>query len=194
MKIFINIFNNFLLSSLFLSSVIAGERLEQYIEECQYQRQRIAAIVGCGRNHTKDFYDGQTNMEAHHHIGRYFFIDENPAVDPDLCMEFREITDKVIPDQTFQTIYFEYMTNYLKLTPEAYFEAAYRMLKPGGIVAFDATLWDNPEAWRLVPLFDALKAAGFLDIVERASDPSYQQANPFNSRPQGVIIAKRPLR
>lgn len=194
MKIFNYKFIKFFFFNLSLSSVLAGERLEQYIHECQSQRQRIAAIVGCGRNHTEDFYDEKTNMEAHHHIGRYFFIDENPAVDPDLCMDFRKINDKVIPDQTFQTIYFEYMTNYLKLTPGAYFEAAYRMLKPGGIVAFDASLWDNPEAWRLVPLFDALKAAGFLDIVERASDPSYQQANPFNSRSQGVIIAKRPLR
>lgn len=185
---------NYILAVLFLLSTapvcmeMENEALKSYLLECNQHSQRAVAIIGCGKCCSEDFFDEITYMQQHEHYGHNFYIDQNEKVKPDLVMNFLEITPNIIPDQIFDTVYFEYMTNFLKTNPQAFFDAAYRILKPGGIVAFDGEVWDNPEAWRMVSLIKALQDAGFVDIREPVS-------NTFNSRRQeNLILATRPYK
>lgn len=138
--------------------------LDRYLNTCKEKRVRPVMIVACGHHSHEGFGDDLTFMQPHQHIGHNFYVDCNPKVKPDLVGNFLELDATIIPDGSFQTIYFEYMTNHMRGKAQEYFEAAFRLLQPGGMIAFEGTLVNESDCHHYKQYTDALRELGFVNV------------------------------
>ena len=175
----------------------------RYLDKVSASNNRAIMVVGCGHACENDFFDKITNMKAHKHYGDNFYVDHNSAAKPDLVKDFPALTNNDIPDESFDTIYFEYMTNHIiadfRKPPEGrqenqdFVSTAYRILKPGGQAIFDVSI-ENGDYSRIFidEVYFRLKKQGFINFHDTTTvfNNRFEQGEKYNEDMVSFVAQK----
>jgi Methyltransferase domain. len=178
----------------------------RYLDKAAASKSRAVMIVGCGHACENDFFDGTTHMQAHKHYGDNFYIDHNRAVKPDLVKDFPTLTSDDIPDESFDTIYFEYMTNHIiadlrnplvaRADSQNFVKTAYRILRPGGQAMFDVAI-EKGDYYRpfIDEVYFRLKKQGFINFHDTTTvfNNRFEQGEHYNENMVSFVAQKPKL-